>query len=155
MSKWYATLVQLTALDSRHGSQRDLVDENAPAGAQGASTPDLRFWVSDFLDFYRERFGEVLVLRESGPQPSNPSHPLESGHAAQPLGPPGMTESAPSVLIQQPASNFPTKTRQYSAPPQVRTRGKPMPHQCKRTVKQRVLFEVKRLLATIRQQQAK
>lgn len=107
MSKWYSTLEQLMADDRRQPLDRALIagdqgvprspagrDQRQPSSltagvVQSTSPPDLGSWISEFLKFYRERFDEVLVLRESGPPPPSlsctpefPSSPETPEHPA-------------------------------------------------------------------------
>lgn len=166
MSKWYSTLVQLmTVPDGPEPSGRVLPPSNgkAPGGPAGpnqhqqlnssagakqsTSAPDLSSWISEFVEFYRERFGEVLVLREPGPVAPGPSRTPEFRRAQEMQAHTSAAGLRSSALIRGPASRQVVNPRPFAAPLPVPARNNGMPPHCRTTLRVRVLLAIRRFLS--------
>lgn len=165
MSKWYSTLIQLmTVNDPREAPDRFLapnkdktprstVDRNqhpqsGPPGyeIQSVSEPELGSWISDFLEFYRERFGEVLVLDENGPLRSSLNRTPELQHTPKAVDQIGVAEARSSALIREPAFSQMVNKRPIVATPHLPARNTRMPHHRRTGFTARVLSGIRRLL---------
>lgn len=166
MSKWYSTLAQLmTVPDDREPSARVLLpgngmapggpagpnqhqQSNPPAAAnQSTSAPDLSSWISEFVEFYRERFGEVLVLREPGPVAPGLSPTPEFRQTPEMLAHTGAADLRSSAVSRGPASRPMVKPRPFAAPLPVPVRDARMPQHCTATLRVRVLLGIRRFLS--------
>lgn len=115
--------------------------ELCAAGGELSSTPDVPPWITEFIDFYRERFGESLVLLESGTQQASitrllPLTPDEQ--AASDAISPNLSEPPQAGLFCESAPQ--EKAGSNDAPP-------PLPASDSRTLRKHgLLFRVKRLV---------
>ncbi len=172
MSKWYSTLVQLmTVPDGPEPSGRVLPPSNGkapggpagpnqhqpsnpPAGAmKSTSAPDLSSWISEFVEFYRERFGEVLVLREPGPAAPGPSRTPEFRRTPEMLAHTGAADLRSSAVIRGPASRQMVTPRPCAAPLPGPARNNRMPQHCRTTLRVRILLATRRFLSYFHIQQ--